>query len=231
MCGRFTLVVGPDRLLASFPGFVFPDEIPARYNIAPGQDVALVTNDGRGEVQYFRWGLVPSWARDPKIGNRMINARAETLAEKPSFRTGIRKRRCLILADGFYEWRRDPGASTKTPIYIRLVSGEPFAFAGLWDSWRTPEGDPLRTCTIVTTAPNELLREIHNRMPVILQHDAYGRWLDPTPLRPEDTGGLLVPYPARGMAAHAVSRTVNNPTNDSAECIQPVEDEGGREAG
>ena len=157
MCGRFTLKTDPETLTETFPGFTTPaaDEMSPRYNIAPSQQVAVVANNGDNSVEFFQWGLIPSWAKDPKIGNRMINARSETLAEKPSFRTAYKRRRCLILTDGFYEWKAEPGSKTKTPHYIRLKSEKPFAFAGLWEAWSPNiDDDPLLSCTIITTSPN-----------------------------------------------------------------------------
>ncbi|MGC9468121.1 MAG: SOS response-associated peptidase [Anaerolineae bacterium] len=221
MCGRFTLWIQFGDLLKAFPDFEFPETIPSRYNIAPSQDVAVVPNDGRSEVQFFRWGLVPHWADDPAIGNRMINARGETVAEKPSFRAAYRRRRCLILADGFYEWRREPGSGAKTPFYVRMASGAPFAFAGLWEVWR-PDDQPLHSCTIITTRPNAVVAPIHNRMPVIIPRAAYDRWLDPEEKRPRELDNLLAPYPSEEMVAYPVSRFVNNPTNDSRICVEPA---------
>jgi putative SOS response-associated peptidase YedK len=223
MCGRFTLATPADDLQQAFPGFAFPDEMPLRYNIAPSLEVALVPNNGENRVQHFRWGLVPPWAKDPKIGNRMINARSETLAEKPSFRTAFRKRRCLILADGFYEWRKHPGVSAKTPVYIRLQSGKSFAFAGLWESWKQPDDPPLLSCTIITTEPNALVEKIHSRMPVILPPGAYDQWLDPAEQQPDRLADLLKPYPDSEMTAYPVSTLVNNPRADTLACIKPVE--------
>ena len=221
MCGRFTLWLQIGDLVKAFPDFVFPDAMSSRYNIAPTQDVAVVPNDGTGRVQMFHLGLVPFWAKDVSIGNRMINARGETAAEKPAFRAAYRRRRCLILADGFYEWRKEPGSKVKTPMYIRMTSGEPFALAGLWELWR-PDDTPLFSCTIVTTEPNELLAPIHNRMPVILPPGAYDRWLDPAEQRARSLDDLLVPYPAGEMVAHPVSTYVNRPANDSPTCIEPA---------
>ncbi|MBI3363071.1 MAG: SOS response-associated peptidase [Chloroflexi bacterium] len=179
MCGRFTLTVDPAALQAAFPGIAVPADLPPRYNVAPTQPVAVVANNGQNKVEFFRWGLIPSWAKDISIGSRLINARAETLAEKPSFRAAFKKRRCLILADGFYEWRQDAGNKAKTPMVIRLKSGEPFAFAGLWELWRSADDDTILSCTIVTTEPNSLMEKIHNRMPVILKPEDYTLWLDP----------------------------------------------------
>jgi len=221
MCGRFTLWLQIGDLIKAFPDFAFPDAMSSRYNIAPTQDVAVVPNDGTGRVQMFHWGLVPFWAKDVSIGNRMINARGETAAEKPAFRAAYRRRRCLILADGFYEWRKEAGSKVKTPMYIRMTSGEPFALAGLWELWR-PDDTPLFSCTIVTTEPNELLAPIHNRMPVILPPGAYDRWLDPAEQRARSLDDLLVPYPASEMVAYPVSTYVNRPANDSPMCIEPA---------
>jgi len=221
MCGRFTLWLQFGDLVKAFPGLTFPEFLPPRYNIAPTQDVAVVPNDGLKQVQLFRWGLVPFWAKDPSIGNRMINARAETVAEKPAYRAAYRRRRCLVLADGFYEWRKEPGSRTKTPMYIQLASGEPFAFAGLWEVWR-PDDTPLFTYTIITTEPNALLEPIHNRMPVILPREAYDRWLDPAEKRAGSFSDLLVPCPAEEMVAYPVSTYVNRPGNDSPVCVAPV---------
>jgi putative SOS response-associated peptidase YedK len=225
MCGRFTLTVDPDELMDAFPGVTLPAEgaLTPRYNIAPSQAVAVVANNGKHAIEFFKWGLIPSWAKDPAIGNRMINARAETLAEKPSFRSAFKKRRCLILADGFYEWRTEPGSKTKTPMYIRLKSGEPFAFAGLWEAWRAPEDRATLSCTIITTTPNSLMEKIHDRMPAILKPDAYDRWLDPAEQEPDRLSSLLRPYPASHMTAYAVSRLVNKPEIDSPECIAPAQ--------
>lgn len=220
MCGRFTLGVNLDDLIEAFPDFTFPPEIEPRYNIAPTQDVMVVPNNTAGHVSFFRWGLIPSWAKDTDIGNRLINARAETLAEKPSFRAAYLRRRCLILADGFYEWQAIPGSKAKQPMYIQLATKKPFAFAGLWELWR-PDDTPILSCAIITTEPNALLAPIHNRMPVILPPDAYARWLDPGEQKPAALNGLLTPYPADLMTAYPVSRLVNSPATDTPACIVP----------
>jgi putative SOS response-associated peptidase YedK len=222
MCGRFTLTVDPGDLADFYPGTSVPEQMQARFNIAPTQPVAVVANTGENKLDYYVWGLVPSWAKDPSIGSRMINARAETLAEKPSFRTPFRRKRCLVLADGFYEWKKSPTSSAKQPMYIYLKSRQPFAFAGLWDQWFAPDGSEVRSCTIITTEPNELLQPIHNRMPVILKRDAFAAWLVPQEQTPERLSSLLVPYPSSEMAAHEVSRLVNKPENDTRACIQPI---------
>ncbi|MBN1873140.1 MAG: SOS response-associated peptidase [Anaerolineae bacterium] len=223
MCGRFALGLDKADLQEMFPEFEFPEQdFSPRYNIAPTQDVVVVPNDARNRVAFFHWGLVPSWAKDPTMGTRMINARAETVAEKPSFRAAYCRRRCLILATGFYEWRAEPGSKVKTPMYIQLAGGIPFAFAGLWEVWR-PDDTPMFSCTIITTVPNALLAPIHNRMPVILPRAAYARWLDPEEQKPVALDDLLCPYPAEAMRAYAVSRWVNHPENDGPACIEAVE--------
>ncbi len=225
MCGRFTLTIDPYHLQQAFPWAIIPDELTSRYNIAPSQLVAVIPNTGDYALAMYKWGLIPSWSKDPSIGERMINARAESLGEKPSFRNAFRRRRCLILADGFYEWTLDPAMKSKQPMYIRLKNAHPFAFAGLWEIWKASDGSELRSCTIITTSPNSLLEPIHNRMPVILPTDVYDRWLAPEDRQPEQLNDLLIPYSAAEMVAFPVSRLVNSPQYDSAELIQPVGNE------
>lgn len=222
MCGRFSLTADPNTLQGAFPEFKVPTQITPRYNVAPTQPVAVVPNDGRRAVDFFVWGLIPFWAKDPSIGSRMINARAETLAEKPSFKHAFRRRRCLVLADGFYEWQKRPGSKVKVPYYIRMEAGEPFAFAGLWENWQAPDGSEIKSCTIITTEPNALVGKIHNRMPVILPPSAYEDWLDPAERAPQTLQGLLRPFPALELVAYPISTLVNNPANDVPEVIQPV---------
>ena len=222
MCGRFTLTADPDQLRQVFPWLNIPIDIEPRYNVAPSQPVAVIPNDGNNRLDFYKWGLVPSWSKDPKIGNRMINARAETVHEKPSFRSAFRRRRCLIPANGFYEWKREEGSNVKTPMYVTMKSGQPFAFAGLWEIWQSPEGGELPTCTIITTRPNIFMEDIHNRMPVILPVDGYELWLDPGEPDLEQLKTLLQPYPSEEMMAFPVSRVVNNPANDTEACIQPI---------
>lgn len=221
MCGRFTLAVDRATLRESFPQFEVPEGLTPRYNIAPTQLVPVVPNNGENKVEFFNWGLVPSWAKDPKFGNRMINARSETLAEKPSFRTAYRRRRCLVLTDGFYEWQKIPGRKSKQPVHIRMQDDAPFAFAGLWEYWEK-DGSEILSCTIITTSPNDLLEPIHNRMPVILPRDAYEVWLDPAERQPDELQGLLVPYPSEEMKAYPVSTQVNSPKNEAPELIVPL---------
>ncbi len=225
MCGRFTLTVNKAELQEALPGVEIPQNVAPRYNIAPTQPVAVVPNTSENKLDFFVWGLIPSWAKDPEIGNRLINARAETLAEKPSFRTALRRRRCLIPASGFYEWKASPDGKSKIPMYIHMKSGHPFAFAGLWEVWNSKDGSTIYSCTIITGQPNSLIQGIHNRMPVILKPEDYPKWLDPAEKRPEDLAPLLVPYPAAEMEAFPVSRLVNSPENDLPDCIRPIAEE------
>lgn len=214
MCGRFTLFTDAETLRQEFRIDTLAAELRPRYNIAPGQDVAVVVQrSGERRLEMFRWGLIPSWAKDPSIGQRMINARAETLAERPAFKQAFRRRRCLVPADGFYEWQK--GGRRKTPFYFRLKSGRPFALAGLWEEWLSPEGQTIRSCTIITTAPNELLAPIHERMPAILLPEAIEVWLDPSATDPALLHPWLKPYPADRMTGHPVPPIVNSPTYDS----------------
>lgn len=222
MCGRFTLTVDPADLREAFDGYTFPAKFAPRFNIAPTQPILAIPNDAKNKADFFVWGLIPSWAKDPTIGSRLINARAETLAEKPSFRGGFKYKRCLILADGFYEWKTVPGSKTKIPHFIFLKSRAPFAFAGLWDEWHAPDGGSLRSATIITTEPNELMATLHNRMPVILHPRDYTQWLDPAPQTPASLQPLLKPFPADEMSAYPVSTLVNSPNTDRAELVVPA---------
>ena len=221
MCGRYSLKADIAQLAMRFE-FAADEAIhePA-YNIAPMQQVLTVTNDGELRAEYMRWGLIPFWAKDAKIGYRMINARGETVAEKPSFRTALRKRRCLILADGFYEWQK-LGGKQKRPMRIVLKSGEPFAFAGLWETWKDPEGEMVKSCTIITTAANDFLRPIHDRMPVILPRESESFWLDKDVEDPLALTSVIAPYPDDEMDAFEVSTLVNNTRNKGSEVIDPV---------
>jgi len=219
----------PEQLREAMPYFEIPSGFAPRYNIAPSQPIAVVPNlpvkeNQKPRLDFYVWGLIPSWAKDPDIGNRMINARSETLSEKPSFKNAYRRRRCLILADGFYEWKKEnqDGRAIKVPNYIRMKSGDPFAFAGLWELWNAPDGSQVYSATIITTEPNELLRPIHNRMPVILPQEQYQTWLSPDEADAASLQPLLAPYPAEQMTAYAVSRQVNNPANETEELIAPA---------
>jgi len=222
MCGRFTQQRPTAELARLFDAELLVDEPGGRYNVAPMQKVAVVVQKQEHRaLTAYRWGLVPSWAKDPKIGSRMINARAETVATSPAFRDSFRRRRCIVPADAFYEWQRMAG--TRQPYAIRRRDGQPLAFAGLWSSWRVAElPEPLRTFTIITTTPNELMAELHDRMPVILPRDAWSLWLDPQPGDVGELHGLLVPSPAGELEAFAVASLVNSIRNQGPELIAPL---------
>jgi len=220
MCGRYTLTVHPGELMERFDLKAADFAPPARYNVAPTQQVAVIYDETPQVLSNAQWGLIPSWSKDPSIGSRMINARAETLLEKPSFRNLVKKRRCLVLADSLYEWRTNADG-TKTPMRIMLKSHEAFGFAGLWDAWKTPEGEWLKTCTIITGEPNEIVAPIHNRMAVILPRGIEHDWLN----HDDEIGhtlSLLKPYPAEDMIAYEVSKKINSPKNDEPSVLQPV---------
>ncbi len=219
MCGRYELHTHPAALALAF-ALPFPPQIRPRYNIAPMQDVPVIraTADGQRELAQVRWGLVPRWAKDASIGARMINARAETVATKPAYRTAFRWHRCLIPADGFYEWIAAPGGG-KQPLRIAMKDGGPFAFAGLTERWRTPGGDTLDSCTIITTPANALLAAVHERMPAIVAPVDYARWLDS---EIQDVADVLAPYPPEAMHYFPVSMRVNAVRNDDAALIEPI---------
>ncbi len=222
MCGRFALKT-PARSIQQY--FDLPGEtidLSPRYNISPSQDIVVIRHlSGKDyrQLDMLRWGLIPGWAKDLKISYRMINARAETLAQKPSFRAAFKKRRCLIAADGFYEWLHS--GKTKQPYFVHMKNGAVFGFAGLWESWTSPDGPIIESCTIITTSANDLVRKIHDRMPVILQPQKYEAWLNEE--SPENSLQLLlVPYPASEMAAYRVSSEVNSPKNDIPAYLKPI---------
>jgi len=217
MCGRFNLV-GPGNLHFRFATQNELPGLPPRYNIAPSQQVVIITN--QQEMQLVRWGLLPHWAKEAKFGGKTINARAESVATKPSYRGPFRYRRCLIPATGFYEWLIT--LEGKIPYHIRLKSGEVFGMAGLYDSWTDAEGRQLRSCAIITTEANELMAPIHNRMPVIIRPEDEALWLDPEVTEPERLQPLLRPYAAAKMEAHPVSTAINRPANDSEEVLRPA---------
>lgn len=221
MCGRFTLKTRPEVLAQHFELTEAPS-VELRYNIAPTQPVAVVRTGPEGsgrELSRLRWGLIPSWADDPAIGNRLINARAETAAEKPAYRAAFRNRRCLVLADGFFEWAKADGA--KHPHYFRLKDGGPFAFAGLWERWTKGE-QPIESCTLLTTEANDVVGPVHERMPVILGPEEYSRWLDLRRRRPEDVSAILRPFPAERMIGYPVERFVNDPRHDDPRCVERI---------
>ena len=224
MCGRFTLTATFEEIIDRFDiqSFLEEELYSPSYNIAPSQSVLAVINDGRvNRMGFLKWGFIPPWAKDLSIGNKMINARAETISEKPSFRNAFKKKRCIVIADSFYEWKRHED-KTKTPMRIKLKSNELFAMAGIWEGWKSPDGKTLYTCSVITTGPNELMKDIHDRMPVILKREDEKIWLDPgisdtTRLKP-----LLVPFDENEMETYEVSSLVNSPKNNSIELIQKI---------
>ena len=222
MCGRFALATDNETVAQQFE-LSMPEgmTLAPRYNIAPTQPVAAVrlNRSGQRKLTHFHWGLIPSWSKDPKIGSRMINARSETVADKPSFRAAFKRRRCIIPATGFYEWQKLNGG--KQPTYIHPTEADLFALAGLWEVWHSADGSEIESCTILTTMPNELMEPIHNRMPVILEREDYDMWLEPGD-SPQQGLHLLRPFPPQKMAAYPVSTLVNSPRNDSHECVMPL---------
>lgn len=222
MCGRITLISPGEAIAAAFGLQAVPPLVP-HYNLAPSQPLTAVRtapDSGAREMVQLRWGLIPYWAEDPRVGERMINARAETAPVRAAFRAAFQTRRCLIPADGFFEWRR--GGGTTQPFYVRMRDETPFAIAGLWDRWRGQDGRSIESCTVLTTRPNALLESIHDRMPVILPRQEYEQWLDPAVRKVDRLRGLCTPYPAQSMGTHAVGSWVNDPRNDGPECIAPV---------
>lgn len=219
MCGRFTLTT-MDDIVDEFDLSEMPAGFEPRYNIAPTQDAWVITNRTPRKASLFRWGLVPHWAKDLSIGNRMINARGETLADKPAFRDAYARHRCLVVADGFYEWKRRGKA--KTPYYCHSRSGL-IGLAGLWSSWRDDDGNRVLSFTIVTSPPNELIESLHDRMPVVIGRQDYERWLHTDPLPPEALDDLIHPAPEEVFEVFEVAPIVNSPHNDEPACIEPSE--------
>jgi len=221
MCGRFVLENTPEQLMKVYRLSSRPDLSP-RYNITPSQQIAVVRqqNGGDREMVMMQWGLIPSWAKDPAIGYKMINARSETAHEKPSFKQALRSRRCIVPVSGFYEWEKK--GKEKIPHYIHLRDGDIMSLAGLWETWKSPEGERLETCTILTTAANSLLKPLHDRMPVVLHNEEFNLWFN----RDVDDINLLAElfhsYPSDRLEEHIVSKKVNSPSNDSPECIVPT---------
>ena len=220
MCGRYSLIADLGELARRFEFDGDWLTFDSSYNVAPTQEVLTVVGGKSRRAGFMRWGLIPSWVKDPSVGSHMINARAETVVERPAFRTALRRRRCLVLADGFYEWQKS--GSRRRPMRVVMRSGEPFAFAGLWETWRDPEGKVVPSCTIITTEANDLLRPIHDRMPVILSRDDEDFWLDRGESDPAGLANVLKPYPADAMEAYEVSSLVNSHANDGPEVIEPV---------
>ena len=222
MCGRFTRKEELKHLAEQLRVILLSD-LQASYNITPSQQVACVRvapNNQHRECVLLRWGLIPSWSKDPNVGNKLGLARGETVAEKPAFRKAYRSRRCLVLADGYYEWKRE--GNVKVPYYIHLKGNQPFAFAGLWEHWEISPNNLIKSCAIITTTSNTLMEPIHPRMPVILERKYYDMWLDPNIQEVDTLNSLLRPYPESEMIGYPVSSVVNNPSNDSERCVVPL---------
>lgn len=221
MCGRFTITLEPAFFQQELELGKIPSEWTPRYNTAPTQNIPVVRDPKTRDVDMFRWGLIPFWAKDESVGHKLINARSETLTEKPSFRNAFSKRRCLILADGFYEWQTSAQkGEQKVPYRFILKDEKPFTFAGLWESWRSSEGGEIQSCTIITCEANEIVGKIHNRMPVILDKANCWKWLEDG--SDDELNSLLKPYPPEGMETYPVSTRVNNPRGDDPRLIQPI---------
>ena len=221
MCGRFSLTISGDEVAKYFQVKEVQDCLP-RYNIAPSQEVVTIVQglQSQRQLKAMRWGLIPSWSKDVKIGSKLINARGETVAEKPSFRNAFKHRRCLIIANGFYEWQNL--SNSKQPYYIHLKSRQPFAFAGLWSVWNSGQTEEVLSCCIITTEANELMKPLHHRMPVILSRDAYSQWLGPNVSNRDMLESFLTPYESDAMFAYKVSQKVNRPTNDHPDCLKAI---------
>lgn len=221
MCGRFVRKLYATDIEDEFDVDEVEADLAPSYNVAPSQQVAVVMRSDKTRLVSMKWGLIPAWSDDPAIGNRLINARAETVAEKPSFREAFMRQRCLVIADGFYEWQKR--GRTRQPYFIHLKGDRPFGFAGLYDLWTSPEGELITTCTIITTDPNEVMKTLHDRMPVILSKELEKAWLDPYNADHVSLAGMLRPYGAGEMEMHTVSALVNSAANDSPECMAPAE--------
>ena len=221
MCGRFTLAPESRELIRELNLVEFPDNFVPRYNIAPTQPVATIRDITSRKVEWLHWGLIPSWAKDPRIGLRMINARSETLLEKPSFRDAFLKRRCLILADGFYEWQKHAGKEPSSPFYFFLKDHQPFFFAGLWDQWRSESGELLETCALITGSPNELVSPIHDRMPIILDPQNCWDWISPS-TTVETLRFSFHPYSAEKMSAYPVSTLINQSGLETPDLVKQI---------
>ncbi len=220
VCGRFVRITPVSVLALKFKAEKVSSNLAPSYNIAPTQEVVIINDEGVRQIIQCTWGFIPSWAKHPAIGYTMINARSETIARKRAFRSAFKKRRCLVMADGFYEWRTE--GKKKFPMYIRLKSGECFGFAGLYNVWKSPDGKQICTCTIITTEANDTVKPMHDRMPVILPRDKEDSWLDPANENKEQLLGILKPYPAEEMIAFEVSTDVNSPQHNTPSNIQPL---------
>jgi putative SOS response-associated peptidase YedK len=220
MCGRFVLTVNPDAIQTEFNLTNVPAAMSPRYNIAPTQPVAIITNEKPDELTFYNWGLIPSWSKDKSVASKLINARSETAAEKPSFRSAFKRRRCIIPTDGYYEWQARDGQ--KIPHFIHMEDQKLFGIAGLWEVWHSPEGDEIRTCSILTTDANDFAQTIHNRMPVILDREDYNLWLSPDEKPAPVLQALMKPYQGKNLTAYSVSKMVNRPGVDTPELIVPV---------
>ncbi len=223
MCGRYVLHVSLIEITQEFEIYDVDFVWVPNFNIAPGNNVPAVINEQQNKLSTFHWGLIPSWSKDQTIGNRMINARAETLAQKPSFSRILKNQRCIIPANGFYEWFTDEEKKIKKPFYFYLSSGRLMGFAGLYDVWRSPSGELIKSCTIITTTPNELVGQYHNRMPAILKPDQRRIWLDKNVNTPEVLLPLLKPFPSEELEVYEVSKQVNSPKFNTPDCIKPIE--------
>jgi len=223
MPGRLTLATDAAGLSAAFPWLKVPQELQPRYNISPTQPIAVVLNEGKNAIEFVNWGLIPSFSNKVKMTTFLLNARAEGISKKPAFRSPFKRRRCLVPADGYYEWVKIPRKKDKIPYWVHMKSRRPFMFAGLWDSWTAFDDSDVRTCCFITCEPNELVAEIHHRMGVILHENDYATWLQPGEVDPDELLPLLKPFPTEEMTYYQVSTTVTNARNDVPECIEPVE--------
>jgi putative SOS response-associated peptidase YedK len=217
MCGRYSFILEDEMIRERFGVTVRSAIYKARYNCAPTQKLAVISNENPGELSLYRWGLIPFWAKDPAIGNKLINAKSETILEKPSFKNSFKSKRCLVLSDGFYEWKKDAG---KTPYRITRRDGSAFAMAGIWDKWVNEESEEIHSFSILTTTPNTLMEKIHNRMPVILDRETEKKWIENIPQ--EELLNMLKPCDPSSLIAFPVSTLVNSPRNDSLEVLKPV---------
>ena len=223
MPGRLTLTTDAASLRVAFPWLKVPEELRPRYNIAPTQPIAVVLNDGRNKIDFLNWGLIPSFSNKVKMTSFLLNARSEGLQRKPAFRSPFKRKRCLVLADGYYEWVKIPRKKEKIPYWVHMKSGKPFAFAGLWDSWQALDGSEVTTCCFITCEPNELVAQIHHRMGVILFEKDFEKWLQQEEAESSELLPLLKSYPAEEMTYYQVSTVVSNARNDVPECIKRVE--------